>query len=95
MNRNSAFASAVQLTKSTLLQFWPLSHRILRLITVSLVLLSSAAYALPPTVEAPTPDQNYTQGFDVDLGAGAAFDDPEGDPLSFSAIGLRSRTMTG
>jgi hypothetical protein len=42
----------------------------------------------PPQVVAPTGDRSYTQGDNVNLSAGNAFDDAENDNLSFSASGL-------
>ncbi len=42
----------------------------------------------PPAVTMPTGDQTFSQGDTVNLAAGMAFSDPEGDALTFSATGL-------
>ena len=55
---------------------------------IFLLLLSGVALAAPPTVTAPTGNQTYAQGENVNLDAGAAFSDPDGDTLSYSASGL-------
>lgn len=41
-----------------------------------------------PTVSNPTGDQVFSQGDDVNLDASAAFEDPDGDTLTYSATGL-------
>jgi hypothetical protein len=41
-----------------------------------------------PTVVAPTGDQVFSQGDDVNIDAAAAFDDADGDTLTYSATGL-------
>ncbi len=42
----------------------------------------------PPTVVRPTGNQAFDEGDSVSLDAAAAFDDPDGDPLTYSASGL-------
>ncbi len=41
-----------------------------------------------PSLVAPTPSQSTSDGSAVTLAAGAAFSDPNGDPLTYSATGL-------
>ena len=85
---NSASANAESPCIPSVLLRGYLYRRIQRFGAVCLLLSFSAAHALPPTVPSPTPDQIFTQGDSVSLDAGAAFDDPEGDALSFIASGL-------
>jgi hypothetical protein len=53
----------------------------------------------PPTVPNPTGDQSYDQDETVDLDTSVAFDDPDGDALTYSATGLPASlsidTVTG
>ena len=46
-----------------------------------------------PTVVAPTGNVTFDQGDAVNLDAGAAFDDPDGDTLTYSATGLPASLM--
>lgn len=47
----------------------------------------------PPTVVAPTGDQVYNQGDTVSLDTSLAFDDPDGDVLTYSATGMPASLM--
>ena len=58
------------------------------LMGLTLLLLAGAAFAVPPTVNSPTPDQIFNQGDTVNLNAAAAFFDAEADDLTFTASGL-------